>query len=185
MAMADLHRSPSSNQKTAARGIPPESPSPGLGINAMRQSGLDQLSKLVDEDGLSDFRRRLRTSLLAYSKGTTLPDVSDRLVYTLSALEGLFLKDSSEPIQQNLGERMAFLIEREAEARQKVVQNVRAAYGMRSKYIHHRITVLEEESLELFVANARKVLYISLMSADHFNLQADFVAAIDRIKFGG
>jgi hypothetical protein len=60
------------------------------------------------EDKLSRFKQRVRSSILAYSKGITLHDINDRLVYTLSSLEGLLLKNSSEPIQQNLGERMAF-----------------------------------------------------------------------------
>jgi len=132
-------------------------------LTVMRQSGLDKLSGLVDEDGLNEYRRRVRASILAYSKGTTLPDISDRLVYTLSSLEGLLLKDASEPIQQNLGERMAFLIESKAEARQSIVQNVRAAYNMRSQYIHHRVTVVEEDAL--FVSH-QEVMVLEFFKAN-------------------
>jgi hypothetical protein len=52
-------------------------------------------------------------------------------LYSLSALEGLLLLDTSEPIQQNLGERLAFLLGREPVERQEIV--TKRARGLRHK----------------------------------------------------
>jgi len=152
---------------------------------AMRSQSLQSLPDLIYEAGLTDFQKRLRVSLLAYSKGTTLRDINDRLVYTLSALEGLLLRDGSEPIQQNLGERLAFALERDATRRQEIVQNVREIYQMRSRYIHHRASVVEEEAVEKFIASARALFDGAMANASKFKTAREFVEAIDRVKFGG
>jgi hypothetical protein len=151
----------------------------------MRGNNLETLGTLLDESRLTDFQSRLRTSLLAYSKGLTFRDLGDRLVYSLSALEGLFLRDASEPIQQNLGERLAFLLHRDAGARQETVQNVREIYSMRSQYIHHRISVSQEGALETFFPTAARALLAATANMNQFATARDFIDAIDQVKFGG
>jgi hypothetical protein len=68
-------------------------------IAAMQNTGLSELGGLVSENQLNQFQQRLRACILAYTKGTTFSDVADRLVYACSALEGLLLKNTSEPIR--------------------------------------------------------------------------------------
>ena len=89
-------------------------------VEELQNEGLTEIGDLVIEQGLSKFGQRLRTSILAFSRGTTLSDISDRLVYTISALEGLLLKDASEPLQQNLGERMAFALSKDPTTRRAI-----------------------------------------------------------------
>jgi hypothetical protein len=84
--------------------------------------GFDAAGSLVMDEKLNQFQKSVRSALLAHSKGTTLPDLSDRLVYTCSALDSLLLKDQSEPIQQNVGERMAFLVATSPDERKEVVR---------------------------------------------------------------
>lgn len=131
-------------------------------VKKLESEGLKEISKLVIEEGLGQFERRVRTSVLAFGKGITFPDIADRLVYTLSSLEGLLLKNESEPIQQNLGERMAFLLSKDPATRMKIVELVREAYRMRSQYIHHRISISEENELQSFAVYARASISIAL-----------------------
>ena len=152
---------------------------------AMRSQSLQSLPDLIYEAGLTEFQKRLRVSMLVYSKGTTLRDINDRLVYTLSALEGLLLRDSSEPIQQNLGERLAFALEKDAGRRQEIVRNIREVYQMRSQYIHHRASVVEEEAILKFIVHARAIFDGAMASASKFKTVREFVDEIDRVKFGG
>jgi hypothetical protein len=56
---------------------------------------------------------------------------------------------------------------------------------MRSQYIHHRITKIEEDALAVFITNAHAALYTALMNMDKFNTPEAFIEAIDRVKFGG
>jgi Apea-like HEPN len=146
---------------------------------------LDALVELIEEDGLSDFQKRLRTSILTYSKGVTMREPADRLVYSLSALESLLLRDSSEPIQQNLGERLAFLLHQDPIERQNTVKILREAYGLRSRYVHHQKSIAEENVLEGFFTVAASALFGALGNVRSFVTTLDFINAIDRVKFGG
>jgi hypothetical protein len=152
---------------------------------AMQNAGLAELGLLVSENELNQFQRRLRACILAYTKGTTFSDVADRLVYACSALEGLLLKNTSEPIQQNLGERMAFLLAKEPDRRIEIVNNVRETYNMRSQYIHHRISKMEETELNMFIVNAHATFFTALKNMSHSSTTTEFIDAIDRLKFGG
>lgn len=151
----------------------------------MSVNHLGLLANLVDESNLSEFQSRVRTSILTYSKGLTLRELGDRLVYSLSALEGLLLRDANEPIQQNLGERLAFLLCKDPAERQGIVQNVREIYGIRSRYIHHQKSVSEEAAFEKFFPIARAALFTALANTQSFAKAIDFIVAIDRVKFGG
>lgn len=151
----------------------------------MRMRLLDALSELIEEDGLSDLKARLRTSILTFSKGTTMREPADRLIYSLSALEGLLLRDSSEPIQQNLGERLAFMLHQDPAERQAIVKTLREVYQLRSRYVHHQKSVAEEESLETFFPIATNALFSALANAANFETALELIDAIDRIKFGG
>jgi hypothetical protein len=153
-------------------------------FNYMSSVGLAELGQLINEDGLTQFQQALRSSILTFSKGLTLVDVNDRLVHTLSALEGLLLKDENEPIQQNLADRMAFILFQEPQARMDAVKNLKAVYGMRSKYIHHRISLSDEHELETFVRNAYLFLQGTLKRSRNFRTRADFISAIESKKYG-
>ncbi len=147
--------------------------------------GLNKAGCLLDETNLNQFQLKIRSSIITYTKGITLSEINDRLVYTLSALESLFLRNSSEPIQQNLGERMAFLVTKIGKERIDIVKNVRNIYNMRSQYVHHRVSAIEEESLQEFILIARTALWISLQQIDNFETIESFHDAIDELKFGG
>ena len=153
-------------------------------IKNIRNRGLEVMARLVKTDNLSKFQSRVRSSLLTYSKGITSTDLGDRLVYTFSAMEALLIRDASEPIQQNLGERMAFLIEVDPTTRQAIVKNVKDAYAIRSRYIHYRIQISDEKALEIFIRNARATLDAAINNMDAFPTQTDFIDGTDRIKFG-
>lgn len=151
----------------------------------MSANHLGLLANLLDDTNLSDFQNRVRTSILTYSKGLTLRELGDRLVYSLSALEGLLLRDSSEPIQQNLGERLAFMLHKDPAERQEIVRIVREIYGIRSRYVHHQKSVSEQAAFEKFFPIARAALFGALGNTPNFATAFDFVNAIDRVKFGG
>ena len=145
----------------------------------------DLIARLLSADaGISEFALRVRNSILTYSRGLTFPDISDRLVYSLSALEGLFLKDQSESIQQSLAEKIAFSAYADANERMKVVAVCKKIYAARSQYIHHgRTPTLTPEELDSFFLSAWAAYKSVLRHAFRFKTSSDFFAAIDRLKF--
>jgi hypothetical protein len=150
----------------------------------MKGRNLDTVAGLVAGDGLSEFATRVRSAVLTYSKGMTFADASDRLVYSLSALESLFLKDGSEPIQQNLGERIAFITSKDAIERMGTVKTVKAVYGARSQYIHHRkVSEALEQDINAFYLAAWAGLNSAIANLSNYKTTAEFLSAIDLMKF--
>ncbi|MGV1822182.1 hypothetical protein ACQZ63_23650 [Agrobacterium sp. CG160-95] len=153
-------------------------------INDLQQYGLDEVAALLDADELNDFQRAVRSSLLAFSRATTFPEMADRLVFAFSAIEGLMLRNASESIQQNVGDRVAFLTQTDPSKRQRVVENFREAYRMRSQYIHHRLTELDVRELDEAFTNIRAAISSAVSNANFFKTKDDFLAAIERKKYG-
>lgn len=66
----------------------------------------------------------------------------------------MLLKDGNEPIQQNLGERVAFLIGQNSQERTDIVKNLREVYGIRSAFVHHGQTVRHVGIVDQFLVYA-------------------------------
>jgi hypothetical protein len=101
----------------------------------LRPGVLENIQRLAS-DTSTDFCQALYDELILYSRQTIAVEVSDKLVFTLSALESMLLRDNSEPIQKNIGERMAFLIGQTAQERKGIVKNIDEIYRIRSAFVH-------------------------------------------------
>jgi len=130
----------------------------------------------------SDFRRQLYDALLLYSRNSTAPEVADKLVFVLVSLESMLLKDSTEPITKNVGERMAFLVGTSVDERKAIIQNVDAAYRIRSKFIHHGDSVEDSEVIERFFEYAWQCFHALLHQIDNFATKAAILEALENRK---
>lgn len=120
---------------------------------ALRPGVLESIQRLAS-DTSTQLSSALYDALILYSRQSLAVDVSDKLVFTLSALESMLLKDGNEPIQQNLGERMAFLIGQSSQERKDIVKNVRDVYGIRSAFVHHGQTARHVSIVDQFLIYA-------------------------------
>ena len=114
---------------------------------------LENLHRLAS-DLSTKFSRSLYDALILYSRQTLAVEVSDKLVFTLSALESMLLRDSSEPIQKNLGERMAFLIGQSAPHLYFNLTTTTETYKIRSAFVHHGQTARHVDTVDRFLLNA-------------------------------
>jgi hypothetical protein len=105
---------------------------------------IDIINPILLSTQKTEFQNKVIDSLMTYSKNILRFDLSDRIMYILVALESLLLRNDSEPIQQNIGERLAFAIGKNIEDRIKIIKNVRAVYSYRSKFVHHGIELDNE-----------------------------------------
>jgi len=135
----------------------------------------------------TEYQQYLLKSLSYYSKSSLVRSYSDKLVYILVALESILLKNISEPIQQNIGERVAFTISNSGEERKKIVQNFKDIYEIRSKYIHHGYEISSEnfEIFQQFLRNSWEFFRILIMNYDYFNTKLDMIEKIEERKFSG
>ena len=123
--------------------------------------GFDNISELLMLEHRTDFHEALLDALLLYSRSTREKELAGRLVYVLVAMESLLLKNDNEPIQQAIGERMAFVVGQTADERKGIAANLRTAYSLRSRFIHHGQTIEEVEAIRHFMFNAWR-LFIHL-----------------------
>lgn len=133
-------------------------------IDKLFSAGLNILDRLLRSQNISLFQEKLLDSLILYSRSTVSKNTSDKLVYILVSLESIFLRNSSEPIQQNLGERIAFLIGNSIDERKKIIRVIRDAYNLRSRFVHHGGSVDDYDKMREFMLYARRAV-ISVIHA--------------------
>ena len=151
----------------------------------LKNNGLDDVAKLVGLDQRTQFQQAILDSHLLYSRSTMKSDLSDRIVYILTALESLFLKDCSEPIQQNLAERLAVSTTNNANERMDIIRATKVVYKLRSEYLHHGSTSSDAHELKPFLLTACAGLAVARKNAGKFKSVSNFCAALDLYKLGG
>jgi hypothetical protein len=151
-------------------------------IENIRSCGLDTLGGLLHLGSPSGFQSAVLASVRLFSDSTLESRVETRLVLLLAALEGLFLKDPSEPIQQNLGERLAMLVRTSPSDRRQVIGLVKRVYSQRSKFAHHARAVRHDADLESFVDVAWHGVLAAIRNANAFRSVREFADSIDEMK---
>ena len=121
-----------------------------------RSPGLEVFHFLLNKEKLTDFQEKFLEAISIYSRSSLNKQISDRLIYTLVALETIFLKDTGEYIQDAISLRMAYMQPVTVEERRTIVKNVKDTYGLRSSFIHpgQNVTVDNLITLEEFMKTA-------------------------------
>jgi hypothetical protein len=119
-------------------------------IIEMFRQGLGTLHELLLKDDPTGFEKDLLDSIALYTRAAATTNVSDRLMYVFSSLESFLLRDVSENLQQNIAERIAFAISKDGVKRRAIVKSYKAAYGLRSKYVHHGRSIEDNKQLDAF-----------------------------------
>ena len=122
--------------------------------NHTRSLGFGEVGKLLALGKRTRFQETLLDALLLYSRSTREKDIAGKLVYTFAAMESVLLRNDTEPIQQNVGERMAFINQSTAEKRRDVIRNYKSVYALRSKFVHHGHTIEERDTVWHFMIEA-------------------------------
>lgn len=105
-------------------------------------------------------------------------------MYILVALESLLLKNDSEPIQQNIADRISFAIGKSADERREIVKNIKDIYNIRSKFIHHGTTSFQNRALIQKFMNYAWLTFLFLVQQSHsFETKDKCIFALDHIKY--
>ncbi len=153
-------------------------------LQFMQTSPFVKLESLLSNCNKNKFQEDLFNSLLIYSKHTLKRDVSDKIMYVLVSLESILLKNESEPIQQNLSDRIAFIISKDSKIRQYVAKKVKEVYQIRSKFIHHGVPTVEAfDTITEFFNLSWKVFKNIISNVDNFKTKEEFLSEIDNIKY--
>jgi len=142
------------------------------------------ICKLLEKANKNDFQIDLMNSIRIYSKSTLKKDIYDKLLYILVGLESILLRNDSEPIQQNLSDRIAFACGKNITERKSIVSIVKKVYSIRSGFIHHGNTSFEEyQSIEQFMKIAFNMFLSLANNSESFKTKLECIDAIEKIKY--
>lgn len=143
------------------------------------------LAMFFDGSTLNDYAAHVRPAFFAYARAIGQFEPVDRLVGAITALECLLLRDQHEPLQQMVGERLAFLTASGRDDRQRTVADYKAAYGLRSRAVHHLRGIDNEDVADRLFRHAFLAFVRAIEGLSVLTTHAQFLDGLDRIKFGG
>ena len=144
--------------------------------------GFDQVNRLLASKNRTKFQETLLDALLLYSRSTREKDLAGKLVYTLVAMESVLLRNDNEPIQQNVGERMAFINANTVEERQRIIRKLKAAYTLRSRFIHHGHTIDQRETVWQFMISAWSLFTTLAKFSQRFETKDELIDHLEAMK---
>lgn len=154
-------------------------------IERMTATSLASLAMFLDGSTLNDYAAHVRPAFFAFARAIGQFEPVDRLVGAITALECLLLRDQHEPLQQMVGERLAFLTALEHDDRQRTVADYKAAYGLRSRAVHHLRGIDNEDVADRLFRHAFLAFVRAIEGLSVLTNRAQFFDGLDRIKFGG
>lgn len=149
----------------------------------LREMGFEELSTVAATPNPNDFQEKLLSALLIYNRASITREPIDKLVYILVSLETMLLRNQSEPIQVNLGDRLAFIVGSNVDERIAIASLVRECYSIRSRYIHHGQSLKEIAALEKFFMYCWVFFTRLIRSQKQFTTKDSFFDYLDRRKF--
>jgi hypothetical protein len=150
----------------------------------IKTSGLDILSNLLIRENKIKFQNQVLDAIFLYSRSALVDNFVDKIIYILVAIESILLKDENESIQRNIGERIAFLIEKDPKGRKEIINNLIEVYKIRSAFIHHGKTIYDNEVLSKFMMNSYIFFTLLIQYVDKFDNKIKFIEKIEDIRLG-
>jgi hypothetical protein len=155
----------------------------GVLLAKLKAAGLDKLSELMLKSDLSEFEDLIFTALYTFTKAISQIDFHERLVFILSALEIVLLKDGGEPIQIHVGQRLGFLTSQDPDKRREAVSLVSDGYKIRSNYIHHGQEEENYEILSKLQCACWNALNIMINHHEKFKNKQEFMSYIEKLIY--
>jgi len=131
----------------------------------------------------NEFQKILLGASVHFSKSILKADLAERLLYVVTALEAIFIKDANEGIVQNLRERMAILSGPGKDDRLRKRDVIARVYQVRSDFVHRGLPLKDRELLEEFFTDALATIYFLLHNYKKWRTKTDFLKSLDDHKF--
>ncbi len=152
-------------------------------IRDIRASHLDLYARICFSEGRTKLEERLVNALTIFSHGVRQKTTEEKLVYIFTSLESLLLRNESEPIQQNVGERFSYIVAHTAESRMETLKVFKYCYSLRSSFIHHSKNDINLKKVETFLQHCH-FFYLSMISlTEKFGSPEELLDGINLIKF--
>lgn len=154
-------------------------------IKQWQKEGLSELSSLHFTGSSTEFHSAIVNSLMLYSKVSVSKELPDKLVYLFSSVESILLKDSGEPIQYVVSERMATILGGSSRIKKRLIANFKKMYGKRSQLIHHAKSIELTKEVSQLMRDVWMTFFCIIKQMHLFRTKQEFLDEIDERKLGG
>lgn len=148
------------------------------------KTGIKTLSDLIKKEELNSFEESLLTSLSYFTKGISLADYGDKLIYLFTSIEMLLLKNDNEPIQDNLTRRLSFLTD-SPPTRKQTIETFKNVYKQRGKYLHHGYKKISSKELEMVQQKIWTAIRKLLLLSDKFENKKELIDDLEKRILSG
>lgn len=132
--------------------------------------------KILIKRGISSLRKE---EIVEYGR------INERLVKTFVALESLFILDPHEPIQNNIAERMAYILGKDYPSRKKIKRFTKDMYKLRSDIVHRGFTYVSVGEIKELISLVRMAIITIILKKDRLGLRTheNFYEWFEKKKF--
>jgi hypothetical protein len=152
-------------------------------IAEMRSHGLDQLRDLDARAERTEFQDALVEALLIYARQNLAKNTVEKAIFIFAALEAMLIQNETEPIQQNIADRLALVVGQSLQERRAIARSVKKCYGLRSRFLHHGDTSGDSQELEGLMRCTWSFFRGLIVQNDRFVSKADLLNQIENVKF--
>lgn len=156
---------------------------PASRLDEMWQAGLKDLSEIVRHPDASELSADLLESLLVYSRAALSNETSEKLLHVFRGLESLLLRSDNEPIQAGLADRIAFLAGPTADERIAISRDVKDAYNLRSRFVHHNARIADFATVQRLLFAAYHAILAVAKGRELYPSRDALLNAIERRKY--
>jgi hypothetical protein len=157
-------------------------------VRLLREHAIDALADRYSVGTVEGFAEEIRAALLLYSQAALRGTPTDKLLAVVLPLEAFLRRDENENVTETLALRLALAVGETRDERREIARVAKAAYGLRSRYVHHGklVTSAQDiESLRAFLQIAwRFFMRLGLREVTRHRDRAAYLAALDDEKYG-
>lgn len=154
-------------------------------VEKMKAIGIFKLSKMLQEDKVTDFKDVILSSIHWFSNSQMKAEPEDQLLNMITCIETILTPMNGDPIIQNIAESAAIIIDSDVINRKRMITKVRSLYGSRSSLSHHGKGSITDEELRSLKQIALSLLRFVIDKSDEFITLKEFHKWIEYRKLGG
>lgn len=136
-------------------------------------------TQILAKDSRTELEELAINAVRRYAHGVGSPAVQDRLLHAFTAVESLLLANETEPIVDRLGLRMAFVNGANVQDRRQFIDDLKAGYGLRSRFIHHGHIPTNVEQVNRALNACWQTVFSILLHTDTYETRAEMLRALD------
>lgn len=136
-------------------------------------------TRILTKDSRTELEELAINALRRYAHGVGSPAVQDRLLHAFTAVESLLLANENESIVDRLALRMAFVNGPNVQDRRQFIDDLKAGYNLRSRFIHHGRIPTNVEQVNRALYACWRTVFLILLYADTCETKAEMLRALD------